>query len=108
MTKEQAYLKLAKKYFTTGFGTLDFVCVDVKRLLFGRGCPQDFITKDKFSELFLFSIYRDPDNDFVWMTSDDINIKENMEIKGWALLFAIEILKDEKKIQKKSKTGNLR
>lgn len=111
MTKEQVYLKVAEKYFTNLYddNDIDFVCIDVKRLLFGKkGSCQDFITKDKFSELFLFSVHKNTDNYYVWMTSDDMNTKENMEIKGWALLFAIEILKDEKKVQKKSKTRNLR
>lgn len=84
MTKEEAYLKLAKKYFTKKYyhlENLDFVCIDVKRLLFGKGCSKDLITIKNFPELFLFR-KSNRKKTGAWMTGDFISSQEIMEIKG--------------------------
>lgn len=108
MTKKEAYLKLAKTYCKSN--KLEFICNDLQRL-FKK--PENWLNDldtllTKFPEICLFSIDEDIHAGMAWMcddTEDDITCTR---IKALVMLFCIEILNDEKKIQKKSKVRNIR
>lgn len=98
MTKKEAYLELAEKF--CGFGRLEFVCNKLEKLL---NLPDDFVDSKSFPELWLFRF----DNSYAWLTDDDLAWKESNQVKSLIMLFCIEVLKDEKKVQKKTKSRNI-